>query len=58
MDSDALKLCLVVGTIALALMYRRSAKGRTRITPYREALVPEKFHLVCVNVVLLGGADK
>jgi hypothetical protein len=49
MDSDALKLCLVVGSIALALMYRRSAKGRTRITPYREALVPEKFHLVCTD---------
>ena len=49
MDSDALKLCLVIGVVAAALAYRRSAKGRTRITPYREALVPENFHLECTD---------
>jgi len=49
MDSDALKLCLVTGVIAVALYYRASVKGTVgrRITPYRDPLVPENFHRVC-----------
>jgi hypothetical protein len=49
MDSDALKVCLVVGVIAAALFYRASVKGTVgrRITPYRDPLVPENFHRVC-----------
>lgn len=44
-----MKLCLVVSVLGGVLLYRRAAKGTGRVTPYREALVPENFHLVCTD---------